>query len=155
MVQSLERMPMASTTASSNVPWGGRARGFTLIEVMITVAIVAILAAIAYPSYASYIRKGKRATAQAALMDLVSKEQTYLLDRRVYTNAQADIGFTMPAEIQTAYTIEVVCSPVDCKSGGFTAKATPAGSQAVSNELEITITDTGVKTPDASGYWGK
>lgn len=155
MVQSLEQMPMASATASSKVPRGGRARGFTLIELMITVAIVAILAAIAYPSYAAYIRKGKRATAQAALMDLASKEQSYLLDRRVYTTVQADIGFVMPAEIQGAYTIAVTCSPADCSSGGFTATATPAGSQAVSNEQTLTITDTGVKAPDASGYWGK
>lgn len=156
MVQSLEQMPMASTTASSNVPRGGRARGFTLIEAMITVAIVAILAAIAYPSYTSYIRKGKRATAQAALMDLASKEQTYLLDRRVYTNVQADIGFAMPAEIQGAYTIAIVCSPADCSSGGFTATATPAGSQAVSGEQAMTIDDKGAKAPaNTSGYWGK
>ena len=132
-----------------------RVRGFTLIEVMITVAIVAILASIAYPSYASYIRKGKRATAQAALMDLASKEQTYLLDRRVYTTVLADIGFSMPTEIQGAYTITVACSPADCSSGGFTATATPTGSQAVSNEQSMTINDTGVKTPaNASGYWG-
>jgi len=133
-----------------------RVRGFTLIEVMITVAIVGILAAIAYPSYASYIRKGKRATAQAALMDLASKEQTYLLDRRVYTTVLADIGFVMPTEIQSAYTITVACSPADCSSGGFTATATPAGSQAVSSEQAITIDNTGAKTPaNTSGYWGK
>ena len=132
-----------------------RVRGFTLIEVMITVAIVAILASIAYPSYASYIRKGKRATAQAALMDLASKEQTYLLDRRVYTTVLADIGFSMPTEIQGAYTITVACSPADCSSGGFTATATPTGSQAVSNEQSMTINDTGTKTPaNTSGYWG-
>lgn len=133
-----------------------RARGFTLIEVMITVAIVAILAAIAYPSYAAYIRKGKRATAQAALMDLASKEQTYLLDRRVYTTVLTDIGFAMPAEIQGSYTITVACSPADCSSGGFTATATPAGSQAVSSEQTMTIDDKGAKTPaNTSGYWGK
>jgi type IV pilus assembly protein PilE len=123
---------------------------------MITVAIVAILAAIAYPSYAAYIRKGKRATAQAALMDLASKEQTYLLDRRVYTTVLADIGFATPAEIQGAYTISVACSPADCSSGGFTATAAPAGSQAVSSEQTLTIDNTGAKTPaNTSGYWGK
>jgi len=133
---------------------GRQAKGFTLIELMITVAIVAILAAIAYPSYTSYIRKGKRATAQAALMDLASKQQTYLLDRRVYTTVQADIGFVVPAEIQGAYTFAITCSPSDCS--GFSAKAAPAGSQAVASEKDLTIDNTGAKTPaNTSGYWGK
>ena len=133
-----------------------RRNGFTLIELMITVAVVAILTAIAYPSYTSYIRKGKRATAQAALMDLASRQQTYLLDRRVYTTVQADVGFTVPSEIQSAYTISITCSPSNCASGGFTATATPAGSQAVSGEQTLTIDNTGAKTPaNTSGYWGK
>ena len=123
---------------------------------MITVAIVAILAAVAYPSYASYIRKGKRATAQAALMDIASREQTYLLDRRVYTNAKANLGFADPAELQGAYSITIACNPTDCLSGGFTATATPSGNQAVASEQTMTIDNTGAKTPaSTSGYWGK
>jgi type IV pilus assembly protein PilE len=153
MVQSLEQLPMAPRASSPKAPRGGRVRGFTLIELMITVAIVAILAAIAYPSYSAYIRKGKRATAQAALMDLAAKEQSYLLDRRVYTTVLADTGFVTPAEIQAAYTISVACTPADCS--GFTATATPAGGQAVSSEQTMTLDNTGVKQPDASGYWGK
>ncbi|KQW37915.1 hypothetical protein ASC76_07510 [Rhizobacter sp. Root404] len=126
------------------------------MEVMITVAIIAILAAVAYPSYASYIRKAKRGTAQAALMDLASRQQTYLLDRRVYTNDPANLGFVTPGEIQGAYAISVVCNPADCLSGGFLATATPTGSQASSNELSMTIDHTGAKTPaNTAGYWGK
>ena len=131
------------------------ARGFTLIEVMIVVAIVAILAAIAYPSYVSYIRKGKRATAQAALMDLASKEQTYLLDRRVYTDSLTTLGYAAPTEIQSAYTFTIACSPTDCSTPtDFTGTATPIGNQAVSGENNLTISATGAKTPTTSGYWG-
>ena len=129
-------------------------RGFTLIEVMITVAIIAILAAVAFPSYTSYIRKAKRANAQTALMDLASKEQTYLLDRRQYSDVKADIGFTDPVEIQGAYTIAIACSSAACSD--FTATATPTGSQNVSNEQTMTIDNTGAKTPaNMTGYWGK
>ena len=155
MVQSLEQLPMAPRASSPKAPRGGRVRGFTLIELMITVAIVAILAAIAYPSYSAYIRKGKRATAQAALMDLAAKEQSYLLDRRVYTTVLADTGFVTPAEIQAAYTISVACIPADCSGFRATATPIPGSSQDVSSELTMTIDNTGVKAPDASGYWGK
>jgi type IV pilus assembly protein PilE len=130
-----------------------QSRGFTLIELMITVAVVAILAAVAYPSYTSYIRKGKRATAQTALMDIASKEQSYLLDRRVYTPTLRDLNFTTPSEISGAYTITVACNPADCT--GFTATASRINAQAVPGELDMTITHTGAKTPaNTRGYWG-
>lgn len=140
-----------------NLKRANRPRGFTLIEVMITVAIIAILAAIAYPSYTSYIRKGKRATAQAALMDLTSKQEIYLLDRRVYTDALSSLGFAVPSEIQGAYTFTITCSPVDCSTPtGYTVTAAPQGGQALGNEQTLTINNTGAKTPaNTTGYWGK
>ena len=132
-----------------------RRNGFTLIELMITVAVIAILATIAYPSYTSYIRKGKRATAQAALMDAAAKQQTYLLDRRAYTATVADTGFTMPSEIQGSYTISVACAATGC-ADGFTATATPTGSQAVPGEQTLTLDNFGAKSPaNKPGYWGK
>jgi len=69
------------------------ARGFTLIEVMITVAIVAILAAVALPSYNDYIRRGQLPEAFAGMADLRVKMEQYYQDNRNYGGANcADAG---------------------------------------------------------------
>src|SRR2546430_1240950 len=74
------------------IRWGDRVErnrikksvGFTLIELMITVVVIAILAAIAYPSYQDHLRKGRRASAQAFMVDAANRQQQYLLDARNY-----------------------------------------------------------------------
>lgn len=60
------------------------ARGFTLIELMIVVAIVGILAAIAYPAYTDSVRKGRRAEARAALMNLLQQQERYMTQNSSY-----------------------------------------------------------------------
>jgi type IV pilus assembly protein PilE len=138
-----------------------RKRGFTLIEVMITVVIVGVLAMLAYPSYVDYVRRGKRAVAQSALMDLASREQTYVLDRRTYTDATGTIGFVVPSEIANDYTFTFPTGCARCYDAVarplfFTVQATPSTALAAKGELTLTLDDTGVKTPaNTRGYWGK
>ena len=52
-------------------------QGFTLIELMITVAIIAILAAVAYPSYSEYVKRGNRSEGQALLNDTAALQERY------------------------------------------------------------------------------
>ena len=59
-------------------------KGFTLIELMIVVAIVAILASIAYPAYTDSVRKGKRAQARTALAELMQQQERYMTQRNCY-----------------------------------------------------------------------
>ncbi|WP_332740297.1 type IV pilin protein [Hydrogenophaga sp.] len=61
-----------------------RSSGFTLVELMITVAIVGILGALAYPSYLESVRKGRRAEARAALLNLLQQQERHLTQNNTY-----------------------------------------------------------------------
>ncbi|RZM02652.1 MAG: type IV pilin protein, partial [Variovorax sp.] len=67
-----------------------RQAGFTLIELMIVVAIVGILATIAYPSYRESVLKGRRAEARTALLELMQQQERYMTQRGAYLNFIAD-----------------------------------------------------------------
>ena len=70
-------------------PRPARRRGFTLIELMITVAIVAILAAIAYPAYQDSVVKAKRAEGRTALIDFMQQQERYLTQTGAYLSMAA------------------------------------------------------------------
>lgn len=72
-----------------------RVSGFTLIELMITMAVIAILAAVAYPSYQDHIRRGIRSAGQQYLMDLAQREEQFFLDQKTYTNVVGAGGLNM------------------------------------------------------------
>lgn len=70
-----------------------RQNGFTLMELMIAVAIVGILAAIAYPSYVDIVVGNNRAVAHSALAELVSQQESYFIQNQKYANNVRDLGF--------------------------------------------------------------
>ena len=80
------------------------ARGFTLIEVMVAVAIVAILATVAYPAYTDYIMRSKISEAVAQLSDMRVKMEQFFLDNRTYVGAcAAGTVAPLPASPQVKY----------------------------------------------------
>lgn len=133
-----------------------RARGFTLIELMIVVAIVAILAAVAYPSYQEHVRKTRRTQAQADLMEMVQGLERSFTTDRSYANYA--IFPQSPRDAATGagyYSLAIVREPVTT----FTLRATPINSQAVDRCGSLRITQLGVKTrtsgTDAQCGWGR
>ena len=120
-------------------------RGFTLIEVMIVVAIIAILAAIALPSYQQQIIKSNRAAAKGQMLDIANREQQYLFANRVYaTKALLETGgYALPTEVSARYSYDVTVGTDTVPS--FQITFTPIGAQATDGA--ITLDSQGVKSP--------
>jgi len=124
--------------------------GFTLVELMIVVAIIGIITAIAYPSYRQYIERAKRGDAMTALMLATQAMERYRGNHFNYDiNSDITQVFVnqVPVEGGTAYyTLSAVTTPTS-----YTITASPVGSMAGKNPM--TITNTGAKTWGAKACW--
>lgn len=147
-----------STLLSLRRPVGG-ARGFTLIEVMIVVAIVGILAAVAYPAYQNSIMKSRRSTAQSCLLELGQFMERFYSTNMRYDEDRDGAAVTLPAggcrtDLEDHYTFQFGSGqPTEST---YTLEAVPGTVQAKldSKCKTLSVTHTGEKKVSGSGAVG-
>ncbi len=124
-------------------------QGFTLVELMIVILIIGILVAISWPQYQDFVRKSRRADAQADLVELSG------FIERHYTAINSYAGVSLPfvnstrsATVPTTgYTYTRVVTPTT-----YTVTATAVGDQANDDCGNMSVTNTGLATPTV-GCW--
>jgi type IV pilus assembly protein PilE len=126
-----------------------RQRGFTLIELMITAAIIAILAAVAYPSYTRYVIRSNRSTAQAQMLEIANRQQQFLMANRAYATKEAleSSGYQLPNQLTNLYDWSVTATSATVPA--FTITFTAKNNQL--SDGDLTYTHDGVKSP--AGKW--
>ena len=122
-------------------------KGFTLIELMITILVVAILASIAIPSYRQYVIRANRTAAQATMMEIATRQQQYLRgEPRPMRPRPTSASCCRPRSTRTTTsTSTLMAGPPP----GFRSRSTATDSQA--SDGDLTLNSEGVKGP--AGKW--
>lgn len=132
-----------------------RAAGFTLIEILLVVAIVAILAGIALPAYQDSVQKGLRSDAMSGLLDVANRQERLMLDHNTYTTDMTELGFGAdPMQTEEGhYTVDAVACGGGSIATCYVLTATPRPSSPQSDDSRCTsfsLDSSGVKSATGS-----
>lgn len=124
-------VPSPSKLNSSKSSFGMKgSRGFTMIEIMIVVAIIGILASIAFPSYTEYVRKSQVTEAPTILSDMRTKMEQYYLDNRNYgTGGKCGPWLTPDVAVANALATGNGSCPTSAVCSYFDYKCVTTGSE--------------------------
>ena len=125
-------------------------KGFSLVELMIVLAIIGVLSAIGYPSYDSYMKKSRRSDAKIALQGMADRQERFYLQNNTYTANTANAGGT--GTEKNYYVLSIAAADVN----GFTLTATAVAGGPQANDTTtshgnctvLQLTGAGAKTPN-------
>ncbi len=124
-------------------------KGFSLIELMIVLAVVAILAAIAYPSYQDQMNKSRRTDGQAFLLEMATLMEHYYTENNSYAGATVtNIGGGGTSR-EGYYAVTIT----NLSGSTWTLNAAPIGAQATDTCGTLTLTHTNIKGPTPDTCW--
>jgi type IV pilus assembly protein PilE len=137
--------------------------GFTLVELMVVVAIATLLLSIAVPSYQAQVRKSRRTEARTALLDLAAREERFFSTSNAYTNAPLDLGYGAAAagpfsmSVGSGYynvtvNVSAAIPGPPATQAGYIITATAIGIQAADTICtSFTVDQTGTQTSTGTG----
>ncbi|MCJ8215016.1 type IV pilin protein [Aeromonas veronii] len=111
----------------------GYFRGFSLIELMIVIAIVAILGTIAYPAYQQYVLTSHRVEAKSMLLHAANRQETYFMDFNQYASSAAALGISSASE-NGLYQLSIAVS-----GNTYTLSASAGAATAQANDTDCTV----------------
>jgi len=131
--------------------------GFSLIELMVAMAIAGILLAVAVPSYLSQVRKSRRTDAKTVLLDLAGREERFFSTNNAYSSLATDMGYsgTFPQTVANGYyqvNLPTVAAGTATAVATFSLTAVPVGTQTADTQCaSFTVTSAGAQTSLDSG----
>ncbi|MDH3871761.1 MAG: prepilin-type N-terminal cleavage/methylation domain-containing protein [Gammaproteobacteria bacterium] len=121
---------------------------FTLVELMIVVAIIGIIVAFGYPAYRDQVIKARRADGMAFLLDIADREERFYADRATYTTTITDLGYADANSPEGGYySASISDDPADDLTITFTITVTPQNGQDADTKCgAFTLTSLGAKS---------
>lgn len=133
--------------------------GYTLMELLVTVAVVGVLAAVAIPSYKSYSVKTRRSEGRAFVMEIMQRQEKYYTENNTYTTNLTQLGYSSstPSSERSYYTVTATAAS-DGIANNVVLTAAPTGSQTADTECgSFIMNSTGAKSTSTSSTtcWNK